>query len=53
MSQTRGRRLVIDLIPSVLLIGYGIIEPMMSIVTVPVGIVLLIWAAYRYRRVAP
>jgi hypothetical protein len=45
---SRQRRLAFDLIPCVLLIGYGIIEPMMSIVTVPPGLGLLIWAIYRY-----
>lgn len=43
------RRFAVEMIPAALLIGYGIIEPMMSIITVPVGLVLLIWAIYRFR----
>ena len=52
MSQNRKRRLAMDLIPCVLLIGYGVIEPMMSLVVVPPGVVLLIWAGFRFWRTA-
>ncbi len=50
MPSTKSRRLAIDMIPVVLLIGYGVIEPMIGAITVPIGIVLLIWAIYRYRK---
>lgn len=50
MTTSRKQTFAIDMIPVVLLIGYGIIEPMMSIVTVPPAIALLIWAIYRYRK---
>ncbi len=50
MSQSRNRQLAIDLIPSVLLIGYGIVEPMMSILAVPVESYYDPWAEIGFER---
>jgi hypothetical protein len=49
----RSRRLALDVLPGALAIGYGIVEPMMSVVAVPVGMVLLVWAGFRYRAANP
>jgi hypothetical protein len=48
MPPSRGRRLVFDLMPSVLAIGYGLTWPTMTITFLSLGVVLMVWAGIRF-----